>query len=220
MKFPVTIIDNFFEYPDQIVDFANSVEYFDTEGRYPGKRSKLLGDIAPKIQDEVIRNVFSNFMMLTNNFNLIIDSTFQKVSPDYGEGWTHRDECIMTIIVYLNKGASLGRGTSILRPTSVVIDSQEKWKRDTRVKHEGLKSKNFTEEYIKSKQEANSKFEETMRIENVYNRCLLFNGNEYHRANDFINNDNDEERLTLVSFVKSIYAHSMETPEGRRMNKL
>jgi hypothetical protein len=40
---PITIIDDFLENPDLVVDFANSLEYQkDEQGRWPGKRSNHL----------------------------------------------------------------------------------------------------------------------------------------------------------------------------------
>ena len=46
MLYPVTILDNFFEEPDKIVDLALNTEYSEiTDGRWPGVRSKNLSEI-------------------------------------------------------------------------------------------------------------------------------------------------------------------------------
>ena len=41
MTFPVTIVDNFFEEPDLIVEEANKLKYFNPQtGNWPGTRTK------------------------------------------------------------------------------------------------------------------------------------------------------------------------------------
>ena len=43
MLYPVTILDNFFEEPDKIVDLALNTEYSEiTDGRWPGVRLSLI----------------------------------------------------------------------------------------------------------------------------------------------------------------------------------
>ena len=57
MTFPVTIVDNFFDDPDAIVEVANNLKYFNPQGgHWPGTRTKnlhiddsLLNKFAPKI---------------------------------------------------------------------------------------------------------------------------------------------------------------------------
>ena len=211
MKIPTIIIDDFFDYPDQIVEFANSLEYFDTDGRYPGKRTELLSEIAPFIQDYIIKRMFSQFMMLQEGFDLAIESCFQKITSDHGEGWVHNDQSIFSSIIYLNKDSQSGRGTSIMRPKHYLKDYYQ-----SDAKFETYQSKNFTPEYERQRELCNSRFEETIRVENVYNRMILFNGIHYHRANG-IKNDTSEERLTLVSFVNDMRVTASDLPESRFM---
>ena len=43
MTFPITIVDNFFEDPDAIVELANSHKFYNPDvGNWPGKRTKQL----------------------------------------------------------------------------------------------------------------------------------------------------------------------------------
>ena len=43
MTYPITIIDNFFDDPDAIVELANSLDYYAPEtGNWPGVRTKRL----------------------------------------------------------------------------------------------------------------------------------------------------------------------------------
>ena len=46
MLFPTLIVDNFFKYPERVVDFSNNITYErDKEYKWPGKRSKEIHEI-------------------------------------------------------------------------------------------------------------------------------------------------------------------------------
>ena len=48
MTFPITIVDNFFDDPDAIVEVANNLKYFNPQGgHWPGTRTKNLHIDAP-----------------------------------------------------------------------------------------------------------------------------------------------------------------------------
>tara|TARA_B100001778_G_C18161559_1_gene438378 strand:- start:354 stop:545 length:192 start_codon:yes stop_codon:yes gene_type:complete len=62
MLYPVTILDNFFEEPDKIVDLALNTEYSEiTDGRWPGVRSKNLSEINFPLFNYIHRKLFYNF---------------------------------------------------------------------------------------------------------------------------------------------------------------
>ena len=50
-----------------------------------------------------------------------------------------------------------------------------------------------------------------MCIENIYNRLILYEGSEYHRADHFFGDTIDNSRLTLVFFVKNIKANNIKS---------
>ena len=45
MRFPTVCYDGFYKDPEKVVDFALSLDYYSTEGRYPGCRTKCLSTI-------------------------------------------------------------------------------------------------------------------------------------------------------------------------------
>ena len=51
--------------------------------------------------------------------------------------------------------------------------------------------------------EVAEKFEETIRVNNIYNRLLIFDSNLYHSANDYISPD-DDPRLAFMGFTKGV----------------
>ena len=67
-----------------------------------------------------------------------------------------------------------------------------------------LGSENFNEsEYEAEKKFNNNKFTESIRVENVYNRIIMFEGGVYHGVPSYYS-DNNEPRLTQVFFVKNL----------------
>jgi len=48
---------------------------------------------------------------------------------------------------------------------------------------------------------------ETMIVENIYNHIILYEGHEFHKANNFFGSTIEDSRLTLVFFVKNIKAN-------------
>ena len=56
--------------------------------------------------------------------------------------------------------------------------------------------------YRALRDDLNSKFSVTLEINNVYNRLVIYNTNEFHRANKFFGLNKNDSRLTLVFFAK------------------
>ena len=49
-------------------------------------------------------------------------------------------------------------------------------------------------------------FIETTRFQNIFNRMIMYDPNEFHRANSYYVGSEDESRLTLVYFIGGIEA--------------
>ena len=62
----------------------------------------------------------------------------------------------------------------------------------------------------------NDKFYETVRFQNIYNRLIIYDAQEYHRANNFDVGDSD--RLTLVFFIGGINSDT-PLPKERVVNE-
>lgn len=199
MHVPVTILDDFFDNPDAIRDFALAQEYFDTDGRWPGKRTKLLNEIDPDLFHHFCGKVIRLFYP-DADFSFLCRSFFQKIPKGLGPGWVHVDETIITAIVYLNQNENLGSGTSIYRVKSNVVAPK--------VKHNDAKTALYTNkcafDAVSSfAEDNNNQFEETIRISNVYNRLIAFDSFLWHGAQD-LDVAGEDERLTLVSFFSKV----------------
>ena len=73
MTFPLTIVDDFFDDPDAIVELANSCMYFDTDvGNWPGKRTEQLYEIDNRFFNYFGEKIFKLYFCLVRKyFNIV-----------------------------------------------------------------------------------------------------------------------------------------------------
>ena len=203
IQFSTTCVDNFFKYPDEIVNFANTLEYKpDSQGRWPGERSAQLDQISPALHNAIC----AKYLKLHLAAPMVVYKAtvyFQKINAQSDKGWVHNDyPYLHTTLIYLTKEANLNSGTSLYRPKKGVGPMYTT--RNNIKKREFNLGKLSGEESEKFRIESNSDFEETVRFANVYNRCVGFDAMEWHAANEFAQKDDKELRLTLAIFWSEI----------------
>jgi hypothetical protein len=67
--------------------------------------------------------------------------------------------------------------------------------------------KDYDEEYYtKQYKKHESYFIEKTRFQNIYNRLIMFDPNEFHRANNYYVGSENDPRLTLVYFIGGLQA--------------
>jgi Family of unknown function (DUF6445) len=200
---PTTVIDNFFDDPLWVRDFALKQEYFpDPHHKWPGKRSKPLHELDTNFFNHTVNRFLSVFYNLKDtHIEWDVGAHFQRVSKDYLEGWVHSDRVpIITGIVYLNLNNSPNAGTTIYTDKTPGVQQLHNDKRDESFKNP--ETINSLEQYRK---ENNDQFEESIVLKNKFNRLVAFDSPMYHSANNFITEDN-EDRLTLVFFINRLVA--------------
>lgn len=199
----MTILDDFFENPDAVRDFALQQTYTPSDdGRWPGLRTAPLNTIHPEFFSQFCSRVLSLFY---SNYDSICyaDVTFQKMPNGLNEGWIHADTDIITVIVYLNENSNLSSGTSIYRNKKINLVASTK---HNNIKCDFYKSKCDVETAQNYRNLNNQQFEETIKISNVYNRLLAFDSQEWHGAQS-LDANNNEERLTLIGFFNKLDAN-------------
>tara|TARA_R110000751_G_scaffold305616_1_gene422262 strand:+ start:2985 stop:3653 length:669 start_codon:yes stop_codon:yes gene_type:complete len=213
MIWPNLCVDNFFQEPDKVVEYTNSLNFFKPEeSNYPGKRTKFMHEIDPKFFEVTSLKILS-LLYPNDHKNLKWNAlqSFQKVPANLKHnGWVHTDEKHeFTCIIYLSK--FLNCGTSIYHPKNIYgyITNED-------VKNEYFKYNDPKSDLkiAKAKKENNSPFEETIRYNSRYNRLILFDGSNYHSSNIFNHDNNKEERLTLITFFNNV-----EYMDGSNLNK-
>jgi hypothetical protein len=220
-KFPTTVIDNFYENPDEIRKMALEMEYDVTEWTYPGKRTQPLQNINKNLFEYSCNKLMSVFFDLDNPCKWVIKTQFQQIEP-YGDkgsvvdkGWIHLDEGVfLAAVVYLTPNADPDAGTSIyqLKPTE-----SEEVNQDIRksLYDPTVNFNDCSEEYVKTFEEHQNQFVETVRVSNIYNRAIIFDANSYHGVPSY--HTGTESRLTQTFFVYELEA---PIPPLQRVNNV
>jgi hypothetical protein len=204
-KFPVTIVDNFYENPELVRDFALSQKFYPSNGRYPGSRTDLLSDLNKKFFNTFCHKVISLFYdFKTTQLEWNVETTFQKIGKmsknkesKFNEGWVHYDPHIFSGIIYLSDNSV---GTNIYEPIDPDDTHYHQNERDIFYSGENITE----EEYSKGIIENNSKFKESIRIDGKFNRLVLFEGGVWHGVPSFY--CEGAERLTQVFFFHKMNA--------------
>ena len=158
MHFPITVIDNFFDDPDRIVNFANSLEYSPRKkgDHWYGLRSKSLHEIDKGYFEWSSQKILRTFYK--DETPHVCNTLFQKTPGSKkisNKGWIHTDDCLMAAIIYLDKNNI--SGTNFYKAKTFGFE-----------KYESCKIHNqdsFTEEEF---EEARDKNEVAWKIANEY----------------------------------------------------
>jgi hypothetical protein len=219
LHFPTTVVDDFFEYPDAVREFALQQEYLpDLENKWPGKRTKSLHEINFVLFNNIVNKVLSLFYDLEKtNISWSTNAHFQKVGSKYKEGWIHTDDNICTGIIYLSKTENKC-GTTIYRP----IDPINASIKNADKKFESFNNTDLIPNTNDFRLENNKQFRPTVTVQEEYNRLVLFDGHLFHGANEFYGDEDDSTRLTLVFFIRQIHIHAEDAvfPVPRMRNYL
>ena len=195
MHFPITIIDNFFDEPDRIVTFANSLQYHPRQkGDYwYGLRSKPLHEVDKGYFEWSSQKILRAFYK--DQTLHVCNTCFQKtpgIKNISNEGWIHTDKCLMAAIIYLDKDNI--SGTNFYKSKTF---GKEKF-----ISSEIHNKDSFTEEEFEKARDKNNKhFEKTVEVMGLYNRAVIYDAKVYHGANFHPLNT---ERLTQVFFFYKI----------------
>jgi len=208
--FPAICVDNFFNDPDSVREFALSQEYIEEGLAYPGSRSDSLAKLDYDFFNSFCKKIIGLFNNYDDVIELKISAKFQKIKKfsdikELNTGWIHRDdENVFAGLVYLTPNAKLNSGTSLYtlkdnEPEYVpeLNDIKKQFFNGT------LKDNDIA---LSALQAQNSRFIETVRFNNLYNRLICYDASVFHGANNL---DLDEERLTLVFFVTQYHSKSI-----------
>lgn len=221
MYYPITCVDNFYTRPDEVREFALSLDYEKESVSYPGKRTKHLHLINPDFFDVFCRKFMSLFHDFEANQNVTweIDTQFQIIEPDeihtINEGWIHRDPGILSGVIYLTPDIPLDYGTSFYRPKkeyryAKIINC------DHKDEYYFSQNKNLNVDFYQQKlRENNDRFEQVAKFSNIYNRLITFSGGYYHKE-DKLYTKNTSPRLTQFFCVRKVGSSYFPIPASRR----
>jgi hypothetical protein len=219
--YPVTIVENFYENPDAIRKFALAQEYTFCQDRqnleyvYPGSRSKDLFDLDPVLHGKICKKIVSVFHNAEHdNMRWAISTSFQSVTKEYAKGVLHTDQnTVFAGVLYLTPDAPLDSGTSLFKPNKTFNEAMYKQAledNDTR----------FRAGEIAMDTAYHSMFDEIVRVNNVYNTLIIYEGRHFHAANQFFGKTLKDSRLAQVFFVNKIDAQKQSVFPISRVNAI
>lgn len=206
----VTVIENFYENPDEIRKFALKQKFsycHELQGIdyvFPGCRTKDLFELDKSLYEKVCRKLVSIFHNTqTDHMRWAITTSFQVVEEKFGRGVLHQDgNTVFAGIVYLTPDAPLNSGTSLFKPNKLFNEEEYQ----TAIKQNDI---NFRENKPVST-EYHKMFDETVIVNNIYNSLIIFNAQTYHAANHFFGNNLETGRMAQVFFISKIDASSYD----------
>ena len=205
-------VDDFFTNPDIIREYSSTLDYYpNPTGRWSGVRTKALSDIDSKLNQLIVSKIMrAHYPGHKNQISWEMSRVcFHKNATWVGEtsntGWVHVDDDVdVAGLIYLTPDSNLESGTNIFH-----LKDEWKDKHDDSEPCVGKRllysdSPDFdTKEYNKELKEWNDRFKLVSKFNNLYNRMVMWSGNEYHGAHSF-EGYNDRERLTLLFFIGGI----------------
>lgn len=207
-KFPTIIIDNFFETPSIVREFALQQTFSKNQkGNWPGYRTDPIDKLNKEFYQQFANKLFSYFTDKQSNFEYVLDTHFQYVDESFGSGWVHHDnfeKYDFAGVVYLTPDPPENSGTCIYDITDKT-DLFDKWFEIDCAKQEFMQencSKERREQLIPFRDEYNSIYKLQDVCSNKYNRCLIFSTSQQHAEQTFFGTDKYNSRLTIPFFGK------------------
>ena len=208
MIWPTVIVDNFFNEPLKILEISKEVKFSNSEAKYPGVRTECMSLINKEFYNFINYKII-RILYPINHKQIYWKSNqyFQKINGNIykNEGWIHSDSpAELTAIIYLsnhkNCGTSLYQKKEFFNGT-FFQDQKKNMYTNLNIKQ--------GEKYLKQN---NEKFENILNINSRFNRLILFDSNQFHAANKFLENGIEEDRLTLITFFYSIHCDGIKYP--------
>ena len=207
MIWPTIIVDNFFEDPNKIIEYSKKLTFKkDEQGEWPGERANTVQEI-DFFNWVIYRIVRILYPMNHREISWNCSQNFQKIDGNIyrDSGWVHSDDpCEITAIIYLSKHKNCG--TSLYTKKNFSNSTMHSDK-----KIESYQTLNFDGK-LKYLEENNNLFEKNLTVDSKFNRLLIFDSNQFHGADMFRDNENKEERFTLITFFNHIHCANIKYP--------
>lgn len=170
------IIDNIFDDPDSILNYALNEKYYDSENHphsknsilhWKGMRTSLINESNPSFFNKNISAIINKFINVKTSCEIHLEAEmyfhYMNKSFSYNESWLHKDsKCYIAGVVYLNKTPSENSGTIIIKQDEKVI------------------------------------------VENVFNRLVLYNSQFLHSPLNGFGDILENSRLTMTLFFNQL----------------
>lgn len=196
MRTNLIIVDDFYNNVDEVRKFALS-QNFDVEGNYPGKRSGCL--INDSTRENIQKIVEPHGGKITDWLESDKYTGSFQITTSKERSWVHSDNVNKSYlfnpfnywggVLYLNPDAPLEGGTSFYRSKI----------------NKSIYNHNYDHLASDVYSQDMTKWDIATEVKNIYNRLILFRGDQWHSSSTYFGHDNETGRLTQVFFFMTEY---------------
>jgi hypothetical protein len=189
MQISSYIIDDFYSDVDSVREFALSQE-FSITGNYPGPRTQtFLNDSMKQIIESVVSPFYGDVIYWSEEQ---YTGAFQ-YTTSRDRSWIHADQTTKWAgVCYLTPDAPLSAGTGLFKHKSTGLTTAPR-------NEDGTYNQNLLDIINKDSQDM-TKWELVDRLANVYNRLILYRGDNFHISLDYFGQDKYDGRLFQTFF--------------------
>jgi hypothetical protein len=207
--FPVCVIDDFYTDPYAVRECALSQKFNpNTDNRWPGARTDPIDTFNEDLFYHFCGKILSLFYSMDEIKNYKVDTYFQLIKPFHPEktnknnrGFIHQDETLFGGVVYLDPDPEERTGTSIYTPKTKWWHPSKLDGQANNIKFKKYAGNPLNDEDMETWDKSRDQYVESIRVENIFNRCILFDGNNHHGVPYF----GTKERLTQVFFIPALH---------------
>jgi hypothetical protein len=180
------VIDNFYENPMEVRNFALKQEYRE-DSHYPGKRSK---SYACQEHKERFQKILEPLVGKIKDFPFDSDNGKFQYSTSNDHSWVHydNDDIEYAAIIFLTPDAPVESGTGFYQFMDGTMNASE--------------SKFMKSDFGKYSKDM-TKWKLVDKVGNVFNRLVIFDSSRYHTAVDYFGSDIYDGRLYQVFFFST-----------------
>lgn len=208
-NFPLTVVDNFFENPYGVIEYANSLNYSNERRNYPGGRTADLYQINRDFFNSINNKILSIFFDREKSIESKCCIFFQKETYQEMEKmgkaahWIHHDvEFDLIFIVYLNP--NLNAGTSVYKQKKDFAISPYNFNGPSLFSEKNMSLKDIDKIY-----KEHAEYYELISLCNGnFNTAFIFPCKLAHAAN-VIDNFKKQDRLFLIGMMGNFISEKM-----------
>ncbi len=183
----VIVIDDFLNNAAATREYALTLD-FSVTGNYPGKRTRSFAsaDWIPYLEKHLGGQKITWFDTHPFSYN----GAFQVCTLDNGGSWIHRDTTDWAGVLFLSEAAPIDAGLTLYRH------------RSTRALGSGGHDPKTVAALDADASDA-SKWEACTTVGNVFNRLVLFRGDQFHKSSAYFGDSPETGRLFQVLFFNT-----------------
>lgn len=185
MNTKLIVVDDFYQDPDSVRDFALSQE-FSVTGNFPNARTEsFVTESTKEVIARLVRAHGGEINYWPDGYNGAFQYTTQ-----YDRSWIHADSgTTWAAIVYLTPDAPLSSGTGLFKHKATGLTE---WPEDEKL-----------QEAVNQDSQDYTKWDLTDRVSNFYNRLVMYRGYQFHQSLDYFGSDKYNGRLFQTFFFST-----------------